>query len=332
MSLTKKNLVVGLVGLVLVLMVVGCSQEVTNDIDGELEVGIIQIVEHPALDASREGFIEYLNENGYREGEEIVYDYQNAQGDMSNAQTIANQFVNNQVDMILAIATPTSQAVANATTEIPTLITAVTDPQEAGLVKDLEQPGTNVTGTSDLTPVQDQLELLKEISPEVKDVGILYNAGETNSVVQAEIAREVTKELGLNLVEATVSESSDVLQATESLIGRVDALYAPTDNTVASAVQAIVRVANQENLPFIVGEKGMVEGGALATTGIDYYKLGRQTGEMAIEVIEGADPAQMPIEYLEETELIINQEAVENINIDIPQEIINQAVEILNEE
>ncbi|KXS43328.1 MAG: putative ABC transport system substrate-binding protein [Candidatus Frackibacter sp. T328-2] len=329
MNLTKKNLIVGLLVLTLILTVVGCSQKASNNADGKLKIGVVQIVEHPALDAARKGFVDYLNENGYKEGKDVVYDYQNAQGDMSNAQTIAQQFKNDQVDMILAIATPTAQAAANVTSEIPILITAVTDPKAAGLVKDLKTPGTNVTGTSDLTPVRKQLELLKKISPDVKDVGILYNAGETNSVVQAKLAKKVAKDLGLNLVEATVSTTSGVLQAAQSLVGRVDAFYVPTDNTVASSIQAVAKVAYDEDLPLIVGEKGMVEGGALATRGIDYYKLGRQTGKMAIKVLKGANPAKMPIEYLENTELIINQDAAKEMNIDLPQKLVDEAAEIL---
>jgi putative ABC transport system substrate-binding protein len=317
--------------LILALGLIGCGQQKSSESGAKkLEVGIIQIVEHPALDAARKGFIEYLGENGYKEGEDIVYDYQNAQGDMSTAQTIAKQFKNDQVDMILAIATPTAQAAANATSEIPILITAVTDPKAAGLVKDLKKPGTNVTGTSDLTPVKEQLELLKEIDSEVKDVGILYNAGETNSVVQAKMAQKAAEELDLNIVTGTVSTTSDVLQVAQTLIGKVDAFYVPTDNTVASAIEAVVKVANEEDLPLVVGEEGMVNRGALATTGLNYHKLGRQTAKMAIKVFEGANPEEMAIEYLENTELIINKQAAKEMNVELPQDLVDRAAEVLN--
>ncbi|ADL12957.1 ABC transporter substrate-binding protein [Acetohalobium arabaticum] len=330
MDLINRKLVLGLLILGLIIITVGCGQSQTgNEADKKLKIGVIQIVEHPALDAARKGFVDSLAEQGYKEGEDVDYDYQNAQGDMSTAQTIAKNFKNNQVDMILAIATPTAQAAANATSEIPILITAVTDPKEAGLVNSLDKPGTNVTGTSDLTPVGKQLELLVEISPEVKDVGILYNAGETNSVVQADLAKEKADELGLNLVEGAVSNSSDVFQTTQTLAGKVDAFYVPTDNTVASAVESVVKVANENDLPLIVGEEEVVERGGLATIGINYYQLGQQTGSMAAEVIAGADPAQMPIEYLEGAELVINKEAAKEMNVDLPDDIVNRAANII---
>ncbi|SJZ30974.1 ABC transporter substrate-binding protein [Selenihalanaerobacter shriftii] len=331
-NLVRNRLTFVVLILTLALVITGCGQqskdtETSND---KLKIGIIQIVEHPALDAARKGFIDSLTKQGYKEGEDVVYDYQNAQGDMSTAQTIAKQFKNNQVDMILAIATPTAQAAANVTSDIPILITAVTDPKAAGLVKNLKRPGTNVTGTSDLTPVRKQLQLLKKIKPNIQNIGIIYNAGETNSVVQAKIAEKAAKDLGLNLENGTVSTTSDVLQATQTLIGKVDAFYVPTDNTVASAIEAVVKVASEEDLPLVVGEEGMVERGALATIGINYYKLGKQTGEMAVKVIKGADPAQMPIEYLKTTELIINKDAAEKMNVSIPQEILDNAKEVLN--
>lgn len=330
MDSINRKFVLGLLILGLIIITVGCGQSQTgNEADEKLKIGVIQIVEHPALDAARKGFVDSLAKQGYKEGEDVDYDYQNAQGDMSTAQTIAKNFKNNQVDMILAIATPTAQAAANVTSEIPILITAVTDPKAAGLVKDLDKPGTNVTGTSDLTPVGKQLKLLTEISSEVKDIGILYNAGETNSVVQADLAKEKAKELGLNLVEGAVSNSSEVFQVAQTLASQVDAFYVPTDNTVASAIESVVKVANENDLPLIVGEEGMVKRGSLATIGINYYKLGQQTGKMAAEVIDGADPAQMPIEYLENTELIINEDAAEKMDVDLPEDIVNQADNII---
>ncbi|MBM7623299.1 ABC transporter substrate-binding protein [Sporohalobacter salinus] len=322
-NLINKKIVLGLLILGLIIVTIGCGQQQTSD--KKLKIGVIQIVEHPALDAAREGFVDFLAEQGYKEGENVVYDYQNAQGDMSTAQTIAKQFKNNQVDMILAIATPTAQVAANTTSEIPILITAVTDPKAAGLVKDLEKPGTNVTGTSDLTPVGKQLELLTEISPKVKNIGILYNAGETNSVVQAKLAQKKSKELGLNLIEGAVSTSSDVFQVAQTLAGKVDAFYVPTDNTVASAIESVVKVANENNLPLIVGEDELIDRGGLATIGINYYRLGQQTGRMAIKVINGADPAKMPIEYQNKKELVINKEAAKKMDVDLPEDIVEQA-------
>ncbi|WP_027340744.1 ABC transporter substrate-binding protein [Halonatronum saccharophilum] len=310
------------------LILIGCSSEEASQ-DGEKRIGVIQIVEHPALDAAREGFMDVLEEQGYKDGEGVTYNYQNAQGDMSTAQTIANQFANDNLDMILAIATPTSQAVANNINETPILITAVTDPKSAGLVDSLDKPGSNLTGTSDLTPVKEQLELIQRIKPDVQRVGILYNAGESNSVVQVDLAQKAADELGLELVKATVSSSNEVYQSAQSLDGRVDAIYIPTDNTVISAIQSVVSVANESNIPLVVGEDNAVEEGALATVGINYYQLGRQTAKMAIEVFEGADTAQMPIQYLENTDLVINLKAAQAMGIELDEELIKEAKRVI---
>ena len=201
-------------------------------------IGIAQITEHPALDAARAGFIDGMEELGYVAGENVQYDLYSAQGDMSIAQTIAQKLVIDDVDLILAIATPMAQTVANATDSIPILFTAVTDPVVAGLVDSIEEPGGNVTGTSDLTPVAEQLDLLAKLVPKAKRLGIVYNPGEANSVVQVDIAKAKAKELGLTVVEATANNSGAVFQAAQSLIGRVDAIYVPTDNTVASAMES----------------------------------------------------------------------------------------------
>src|SRR5690606_30722871 len=243
---------------------------------------------------------------GYVEGTDIVYDIQSAQGAMATAQTIARKFQSDGVDLVLAIATPTAQAAAHVIKDTPTLITAVTGPVAAGLVESIARPGINVTGTSDLTPVKAQLELLKEIVPHATRVGVIYNAGEINSVVQVDIAKEAAAELGLTIVEATAGNSSEVLQAAQSLQGRVDAIYVPTDNTVVSAIEPVVLVAERATLPLIAGEDLSVESGALATVSIDYYLLGRQTGDIAHRVLQGADPAEIAIEYLSEQSVVLN--------------------------
>lgn len=294
-----------------------------------LKVGIAQIVEHPALDMARQGFIDRLTELGYAEGKDIVYDFQSAQGDPATAQTIARKFLADRVDMVLAIATPTAQAAANVIKDIPILITAVTDPVAAQLVDSIERPGTNVTGTSDLTPVRAQLELLKEIVPKATRVGIIYNAGEVNSVVQVEIARRAAADLGLTLVEATAANSGEVLQAAQSLQGRVDALYVPTDNTVVSAIESVILVAERAKLPLIAGEELSVESGALATLGIDYYKLGRQTADIAHRVFQGENPAEIPIEYLEDQSIVLNLGAARRMNVEIPAAIVERAARII---
>lgn len=312
--------------LIAVLLVAGFAATASA---APLKVGITQIVEHPSLDKARQGFIDRLTELGYVEGRDIVYDIHSAQGDPAVARTIAEKFLADRVDMVLAIATPTAQAAAQVIKEIPILITAVTDPVTAGLVDSIDRPGTNVTGTSDLTPVEAQLTLLKLIAPRATRVGVVYNAGETNSVVQVEIARRVAAELGLQLVEATAGSSSEVLPAAQSLEGRVDAIYVPTDNTVVSAIDSVIVVAERLKLPLIVGEESSVEQGGLATIGIDYYQLGRQTGDIAHRVFQGEDPAGIPIEYQSEETIIVNLSAAQRMNVQIPAELIAAAARVI---
>lgn len=292
-----------------------------------LKVGVTQIVEHPALDAARQGFIDRMTELGYADA---VYDIQSAQGDQGTAITIAQKFQADGVDLVLAIATPTAQAAAQVIRNTPILITAVTDPVAAELVDSIERPGTNVTGTSDLTPVKNQLELLRELAPKATRVGVIYNAGEVNSVVQVDIAKAVASELGLTIVDATASNSGEVFQAAQSLIGRVDAIYVPTDNTVVSAIESVVIVAEQAKLPLIAGEDLSVESGALATIGLDYYVLGRQTADIAHRVLNGANPAETAIEYLDDMNVVINIGAARRMGVTVSDELLERAVQIFD--
>lgn len=280
------------------------------------KIGVIQLVEHAALDAANEGFVAALDEAG------IAYeiDQQNAQNDQSACQTIAEKLVNDGNDLILAIATPAAQAVAGATSEIPVLVTAVTDPADAGLVDTNEVPGGNVSGTSDLTPVKEQVNLLTQLLPEAKKVGILYCSAESNSEFQANMATEACTAAGLESEMFTVSSSNEIQQVVESMVGKVDAIYAPTDNTIAAGMATVAMVANDNKLPVICGEAGMVEAGGLATYGIDYYQLGYLTGQQAIEIlVNGADVSQMPVGYLaaEQCELTTNAETAEALGIDL---------------
>lgn len=207
----------------------------------------------------------------------------------------------------MAIATPSAQAVAGATKDIPILITAVTDPVGAKLVNSLQKPGTNVTGTTDMNPIKEQLELLKQLVPGAKNIGVIYNAGEQNSQTQVKKVKELASGLGLEVSEATVTSTAEVMQATQSLVGKVQAIYVPTDNMVVSAANSVVQVADQNKIPIISGESSVVEKGALATIGIDYKKLGEQTGEMAIRIINGEKPQDMPVESQKEFSIVINK-------------------------
>ena len=280
------------------------------------KIGILQLVQHTALDAANEGFIAALDEAG------IQYDLdsQNASGDQSACQTVASKFANDKKDLILAIATPAAQAVAGAVTDTPVLITAVTDPAESGLVDDNQKPGGNVTGTSDLTPVKEQIDLLKQILPDAKKVGILYCSAESNSEIQAQMAREAIEASGMTSQDFTVSSSNEIQTVVQSMVGKVDAIYAPTDNTIAAGMTTVGMVAGDNNLPVICGESGMVDNGGLATYGIDYYQLGYMTGQQAVRILtEGASPADMPIEYLpvEKCELTVNEETAATLGIDV---------------
>lgn len=292
-----------------------------------LKIGVLQFVEHPALDASREGFVQALADNGYVDGQNITLDIQNAQADQANLQTISQRFVNNQEDLILAIATPAVQSIAAETTTIPVLGTAVTDYVGAKIVTSNEAPGGNVSGTTDMNPIKEQVDLLVKLVPDVKTVGLLYTSSEDNSVIQANLVKEACAALGLTVVEATVTNSNDVQQVTQSLVGKVNAVYIPTDNTFASAMPIAAEILNEAKIPTICGESNMVLGGGLATLGINYYNLGYQTGLMAVKILKGeATPASMPIESQKDYDFTINGDVAEAIGLTIPADLTDSVV------
>jgi len=334
MKKMKLNLIetVSILLLAIALMIVGGVSSLAGA--QPLVIGITQIVEHPALDAARDGFIAALEEAGFKEGEDVVYDLQNAQGDFTNAISIAQKFKDDKVDLIVAIATPTAQAAAQVNKDIPIVINAVTDPVAANLVQSWESSGNNVTGISDAAPNKQQVELILRFLPEAKNVGTIYNAGEINSVVQIEVARETCKELGLNLIEVTVSNSSEVLMAAQSLAGRVEAIYIVTDNTVVSALESVIKVCNQEKIALIVADPSTVDKGALASYGIDYFSLGKKSGEIAIQIIKGAKPSDIPIQTItdpKELQFVVNLDAAKTIGITVSEEIIKEADKIIKD-
>lgn len=306
----------------------GATSGSSKESNKVIKIGISQIVEHPALDSARQGFMDALKSKGFEDGKNIKIDFQNAQNDIPTAQTIAQNFVSQKMDMILAIATPSAQAAYNTTKDIPILITAVTDPVSAGLVKSLDKPGTNVTGTSDDLPIAKQFELLKKLIPDCKKVGILYNTSEKNSEIQVGNAKKAAPDFGFEIISAGITNVNEIPQSLDSLLSQVDALYVPTDNMVVSAIPLITSQAFKKNIPVIGSEKGQVEGGALATNGIDYYKLGFQTGLMAVDVINGKNPKDMPITTLEEMQMVVNTDAAKKLNISIPEEISSKAEKI----
>ncbi len=324
-----KGVVLGLLLVSMLGILVGCGGDSGSGEGEVVKLGIIQIAEHPALDAAREGFLDTLAQNGYVEGDNLIVDYQNAQGDQATLQSIASKFVQDKKDIILAIATPSAMTMANETKDIPILITAVTDPVAAKLVESLEKPGTNVTGTTDMNPVAKQLELIKDFVPGAKTVGVIYSSSEINSEVQLQIAREAAPGLGFELVEATVTSTNEVMQAAQSLIGKVDAIYLPTDNMVISSISAVLQVAETEKIPVIAGETNSVEQGALATLGIDYAKLGSQTGEMALRILKGDNPQDMAIEEQQESSIVINLQAAERMGVTVTDEIKAKAARLI---
>lgn len=292
------------------------TTESTETSGDEYKIGILQLTQHPALDKANEGFIAALDDAGIS----YTVDQQNASGDQPTCQTIAEKLVNDGNDLIYAIATPAAQAVAGMTKDIPVVISAVTDPAESGLVADNAAPGGNVTGASDLTPVADQISLLKQLIPDAKTVGVLYCSAESNSAIQAQMAKEACEANGLEAVDFTVSSTNEIQTVVESMVGKVDAIYAPTDNTIANGMATVAMIANDNGLPVICGESGMVESGGLATYGIDYYQLGYMAGEMAVDIlVNGTNPGDIPVGYLsaDNCEFAVNEETAAKLGIDV---------------
>lgn len=312
---------------VVVICCVGISAQADED---KIQIGISQIVEHPALDATRKGFIDYLNENGYPEGEKVEYTYKNAQNNRPVSGQIAKQLVGSEVDLILTIATPSSQDVAALTDKIPVLFSAVTDPVAAGLVKSLEKPGGNISGTMDKSPVSAQMDILTEVIPEAKTIGTIYNAGEVNSVSSVKDLKAELKKRNMKLVEATAANSSAVKMGAESLVGKVDAIHIPTDNTVVLAFESVVKVCVDNKIPLFAADTDSVKRGAIAALAVDYYKLGRQTGEMAKRILDGkAKIGETPVEYQKELLLYLNPSSAEKMGVDIPKSVMKKAEKII---
>ena len=288
-----------------------------------LQVGIAQIVDHPSLNDLRDGFKEGMAEAGYAEGADVEYEDRNASGDQATLTSIASAFASK--DLIVAIATPTAQAVAQAVPDKPIFFAGVTDPVGAQLVASLEAPGGNITGTSDFPPVADQLALVKEIVPDAQRIGLLYSSAETNSHIHADMVKEAAPALGLEVVEATVSNSSEVAQAAESLKD-VDAFFVGTDNTIVSAIESVVQVSEANGVPLIVSDPDSVERGALAAYAVDYWAQGVQTGRMAAAMLDaGGTAGDIPVERAKDLELSVNPGAAERMGVSVPQAVLDRA-------
>lgn len=288
------------------------SEQASSDV---VKVGVLQYMEHESLTAAREGFVAELEANGYKEGEKLVLDYQNAQGDQANLQTISEQLIDGN-DIVLAIATPSAQSLATVSTETPIVFTAVTDPLSADLVESIEKPGGLLTGTSDQAPIDKQVELLGQAVPDAKTVGILYTTSERNSEVQVEQAKELLEKAGYKVVVKGITSTNEVQDATTSLMKDVDALFIPTDNTVASTMTMIGELSVEHKVPVIGGSTDMVDEGGLLTYGTNYEALGSQTAKMAIKIIEGANVSETAVEYPETVSLHVNEEMAQKLGID----------------
>lgn len=326
MKKTMKKLMTVLMILVLtVVMMTGCGDNNSGTSGEVLKVGILQLMEHPSLNTIRESIIEGLADEGYVDGENLEIDYKNGQNDMTNMKTIAQAFVADKCDVIVAIATSAAQAVLSETTEIPIIFAAVTDPVDAQLVDSLEVPGGNVSGTSDEVSAEAIMNLANEITPGFKTIGALYSAGEDNSDSVIKGLKEYAAANGYEVVESTVTNTSEVQQAAQYLADKADVVYSPIDNTVASAMAVASEIFNNAKVPFYVSADSMVQDGGLATYGIDYTVLGKETAKMVAQVLGGADVAAMPVVKMSDMNVYVNTKTAEAIGVEIPASVLDEA-------
>ncbi|WP_250658542.1 ABC transporter substrate-binding protein [Alkalimarinus coralli] len=311
-----------------VALALACSVSLSA-IAEQKSVAITQIVEHPALDSVRLGVKEELAEQGYVIGEKLKWQYESAQGNPTTAAQIARKFAGESPDVIVAIATPSAQTAAAAARNTAIVFSAVTDPIGAKLVKNLDRPGRNITGTTDMLPVKKHLGLVKRLVPNAKTIGTLYNPGEANSVTIVELVEKTAPELGMKVIKSAATKSSDVLTAARSLVGKVDAIYLPTDNTVISAAEAVIKVGEQNKLPIIAADTDTVSRGAIAALGFNYYDVGRQTGAIVAQILNGQKPGDIAVQGVEKMELHINPGAAQRMGLTLPEGILEEAKNVI---
>ena len=295
----------------------------------EKSVAVTAIVEHPALDAVRDGVQAALKEAGYESGKNLKWHYQSAQGNTGTAAQIARKFVGDKPDAIVAIATPSAQAVVAATKTVPVVFSAVTDPVAAKLVPSWEASGTNVTGVSDLLALDKQMDLVKQVVPDAKRVGMVYNPGEANSVVVVKELQKLLPTMGMTLVEAAAPRSVDVSSAARSLVGKVDVIYTSTDNNVVSAYEALVKVGQDAKIPLVASDTDSVKRGAVAAYGINYRDLGEQTGRVVARILKGEAPGSIKPEVSTKLELFVNPAAAQKQGIELSEALIKSAAEVV---
>jgi len=292
-------------------------------------VAVTAIVEHPALDAVRDGIKDGLKTAGFEEGKNLKWQYQSAQGNTGTAAQIARKFVGDKPDVIVGIATPSAQAIVAATKTIPVVFSAVSDPVVAKLVKSWEATGGNVTGTSDILELDKQMELLKQVVPHAKRVGMVYNPGEANSAVVVKALKELLPKLGMELVEAAAPRSVDVGSAARSLVGKVDVIYTSTDNNVVSSYEALVKVGQEAKLPLVASDTDSVKRGAIAALAVNYREMGEQTGRMIARILKGEKPGDIKVETSDKLELYVNPGAAQKQGVTLSDELIKAAVQVV---
>lgn len=329
MKCHKRQLAVGLLtALFFFQPFLGVSAEENSPAAKRIEIGVTKIVSHPGIDAVQNGFMEIVNGYGKEQGVEIKFDLQNAQGDMATSMLIVKKFVADEVSLIFTISTPSTQHAVKATSKIPIIFGAVTDPVSAGIVKDLQHPGGNVTGVSDVWPIKKQVELLLKLVPSVKRLGLVYNPGESNATFMLGKLQEACDQIGFDLITRAISNTGEVMMAAKNLAPRVDAFYSSIDNTVLAAIASLVKAANQYKKPIIAGESDSVKEGAIATLGTNYYEIGKDSGILAIKVLQGAEPGDLSVISDTKTVLYLNLKALKFLNIKVPSEMEKGAKEI----
>ena len=325
-----KKLLALMLSVMMIFTVTACGGSSSSSSDEQIKIGVMQFGEFTALQDAYDGFVQGLEEAGYKDGEIIKINYLSAAADTANCPTIADTLINDGSDLIFAIATPSVSCIKEKTTDIPVLFSAVTDAVASELIASNEEPGGNISGTSDMNPVAEQIDLLKEMLPDAQKVAVFYCSSESNSAAQYELAKAQIEKLGMECVQKTISMIDEAKSAIESLKGQVDAIYIPTDNTISDSMTLVAQAANDAGLPIICGEPGMVENGATATYGIDYLELGKQTAAMAVEVLTSDNPletiAKMPVQFqTENCVTAINQASIDALGLKVPQSILDRA-------
>lgn len=297
--------------------------------DKNIKIGVSQFVQHPALDSIYQGIKDGLKDKGFEEGKNLEVDYQNANGELNNTITIAQKFASDKKDVAVAIATPSAQALAKAIGDVPVVFTTVTDPISAGLVSSLDKPDKNVTGTSDKLSMEAQLKLVQRFIPTIKKIGVIYTTAEVNAEVQVKDLQAAGQKMGIEVVPAGISSQNEVQMGAQSLVGKVEAIFIPIDNTVVASIEGVLSVAEKAKVPVFASDMDTVKRGAVATYGIDYYKMGKQTGEMVARILSGQSVADTPVEIGKDTELVINEKAAQTFGLTISDDLRKEAKEIV---